>query len=164
MRQLGTAPPADQLHFAAGVAGPLRSRSLLITLRPLIITKSPPQNGVGSGSRGATDSGGLIWFSARRFALAHGCKGAGDYAHCEEPEIHQGSRLPDCLPQHRWKLKIDHCPVMDTHQNQEEQNPHEKHRLQNLHCTHNISLVSSVTCQRTGSCQQFACQLGRTAT
>jgi len=61
--------------------------------------------------------------------LAQGCDGACYYANRKEPEIHKGSRLSEFLLQQRRELEIDRSAVINSHQNQEEQNHHEKHRL-----------------------------------
>jgi hypothetical protein len=80
-------------------------------------------------------SSGLIRLTSRWLLLAHSSEGAGYDAYGKEAEIHQSSRLPDFLPQYRRELEIDHSAVVKPHQHQEEQYPHEKHRLYNLHNT-----------------------------
>ena len=85
----------------------------------------------------AKRSGRFARFSTGGLALAEGGNRPGHDADRKEPKIHDGGGLSDFFSQHGWQIKVDGAPIVQPHEDEEEQNDHEEECFQDLNQIHN---------------------------
>lgn len=85
-------------------------------------------------------NGSLSGFAAAAL-LARACRhhGAGEHAHSEKGEIHQGRRLLDHLLENGRKREIHGAAVVHSHEHEQQKNQDKKQRFEKQLRVHKIS-------------------------
>ena len=94
--------------------------------------------------------------------MAEGGNRSGHDPDRKEPKIHDSGGLTDFLSQHRGQVKVDRAPVVQPHEDKEEQNDHEEECFQDLNQIHNSIAreMAARSCLTTrGALEQPACQI-----